>query len=291
MSVIFANPSTYSGEASRELYSKMLFSASTLEKGLITVMPNVKSKMALRKFELEGMIQDDSCDYTPSGNLVLSSRDLEVVGKKIQSEICIEDLETDWISRNLGRGHKGLPQLSFQESIIEKLTETVGLNVDTLIWSNIISKATADSATKKVSGATTITAANVIAEMEKAYNLIPNAILFTNSLVMYVGYDVLRAYTSALGTQSTNYRYDITAGVSNVTYKGIRVEPILGITANSRIVVAQTTNLFFGTDLQSDLQDFMIIDGQTIAKGRKLIVQGGFKAGANYAVSDEVVLY
>jgi len=59
--------STYAGEAASDYIAAALLSARTLDNQLITIKPNVKYKEVIQKLDVDGIIQDASCDFVTSG--------------------------------------------------------------------------------------------------------------------------------------------------------------------------------------------------------------------------------
>ena len=65
--------SSYSGEFSGKYIAASLLSADTLDKGLITVMPNVKFKSVIQKASTDDIVKDASCAFEPNqGTLTLT---------------------------------------------------------------------------------------------------------------------------------------------------------------------------------------------------------------------------
>ena len=58
--------STYAGEAAAGYIAAALLSANTLDKKLVTIMPNVKFKSVIQKLDVSGITQDASCDFVTS---------------------------------------------------------------------------------------------------------------------------------------------------------------------------------------------------------------------------------
>ncbi len=69
--------STYSGEAASGFIAAALLSANTLDKKLVSIMPNVKYKSVIQKLDVSGIVQDASCDFSTSGSVAISERILE----------------------------------------------------------------------------------------------------------------------------------------------------------------------------------------------------------------------
>ena len=72
--------SSYAGEFSGKYISAALLSASTLDKGLITVMPNVKYKSVLQVASYDDIVANAGCDYASSGTLTLTEKVIQPEG-------------------------------------------------------------------------------------------------------------------------------------------------------------------------------------------------------------------
>ncbi len=67
-------PATYAGEAASGYIAAALLSANTLDKKLVTIMPNVKFKSVIQKLSVSNLIQDASCDFTPASSASIAER-------------------------------------------------------------------------------------------------------------------------------------------------------------------------------------------------------------------------
>jgi len=65
--------STYAGEFSGKYIASALLSASTLDSGAISILPNVKFKSVIQKGATDDIVKDASCDFvTNQGTLTLT---------------------------------------------------------------------------------------------------------------------------------------------------------------------------------------------------------------------------
>jgi len=66
---------SYAGEFAGKYIAAALLSAPTIDKGGVTVMPNVKFKSVVKKVATDAnLIKDASCDFTPTGTVTLTER-------------------------------------------------------------------------------------------------------------------------------------------------------------------------------------------------------------------------
>ncbi len=68
---------TYAGEKASGFIAAALLSAPTLDKGGITVKPNVKFKSVMQKLAVGDIIADASCDFTATSTVTLTERYLQ----------------------------------------------------------------------------------------------------------------------------------------------------------------------------------------------------------------------
>ncbi|MBL4703719.1 MAG: hypothetical protein JKY54_04310, partial [Flavobacteriales bacterium] len=101
---------------------------------------------------------------------------------------------------------------------------------------------TADAAVNKVTGIT-LTAANIIAELNKIYDAIPDAILHKD-LVWAVPYQAEKLYKQAIG--AADYLNAGVVGDKPLDFLANDLSPVSGMPANT-IVVYDKKNFFFGT--------------------------------------------
>ena len=58
--------STYAGQFAGKYVASALLSAPTLDKGFITIKPNIKYKEVIKTVSTTGLITDATCDFTPT---------------------------------------------------------------------------------------------------------------------------------------------------------------------------------------------------------------------------------
>ena len=80
--------STYAGSFSGKYISAALLSAETLDKGLITVMPNVKYKSVLQVGSYNDIVANATCDYTASGTLTMTEKIIQPEEFQVNVDIC-----------------------------------------------------------------------------------------------------------------------------------------------------------------------------------------------------------
>ncbi len=276
--------STYSGEAASGFIAAALLSANTLDKKLVSIMPNVKYKSVIQKLDVSGIVQDASCDFTTSGSVAISERILEPKELQVNLQLCKQEFVDSWEALQLGFSAFDEIPKNFNDFLISYVGGKVAEATEQSIWqgTNIngqfLGFESALSASVAAGGAGavlaakdngtgaiisgSITSANVIAVLEDVVATIPATVYGKTDLVLYVGTGVAKAYQQspaggASGANGWNNQFNI--GEKPYNFNGIEIVLCPGMSA-SKIVAAQKSNLFFGTGLMSDFNEVRVLD-------------------------------
>lgn len=304
---ITINTNTYAGKFAMEYVAPMILDGKSISH--LTVKANIKNKLNITLASVpQNLIQNYSCSFSPTGTIALDEKTLEPKHLKVDYEACKTDLIQTWASEQMVAGalNNELPK-TFEDFLLDIIKKEVNLEIDETIWlgdeagsggiylskpyltkfNGFLKLAKADANTIKVTK-TAITPANVIAELTKVYNAIPDTIFNNPDLKFFVSRDVYRAYGVAQDSYiAGNSAYTINNSV-NYAFKGIELIPTNMGTGN--MFVAMKSNLHFGTDLESDLQSYKMIDFEVVGSDKVGVIMK-FLAGVQYAIAPEVVVY
>lgn len=133
-SLIF-NPNTYAGEEASGYISQALLGARSLDRGLLTLIPNVRKKATIRGLEQDVVFQDPSCAFSPEGNTTLDERYLSPVSLSVMYELCFKDLYQSWEAAQLsgGNGKGDIPE-DLGQFLISRMQEKINIGIERLIW-------------------------------------------------------------------------------------------------------------------------------------------------------------
>ena len=299
--------STYAGEFSGKYIAAALLSASTLDSGAISILPNVKFKSVIQKGATDDIVKDASCDFvTNQGTLTLTEAVLQPEEFQVNLELCKKDLHNSWEAAQMGYSAFDNLAPSFAEFVISHVAAKVADRTEKNIWSGatatsgqfdgFTAKLTADSDVNDVVG-TTVTAANVIAELGKVVDAIPTSVYGQEDLTLYVSSNVARAYIRALG----GFAATIGANGSDnkgtqwynggeLSFDGINIFVAKGL-ADNTMVAAQKSNLYFGTGILNDQNEVKVIDMSDIDGSQNVRVIMRFTAGVQHVFGGDIVLY
>jgi hypothetical protein len=301
---------TYAGEFSGKYIAAALLSAATLDAGAISILPNVKFKSVLQKGATDDIVKDASCNFvTNEGTLTLTEAILVPEEFQVNLEICKKDLHNSWEAAQMGYSAFDNLAPSFAEFVIAHVAAKVADRTEKNIWAGSTAtsgqfdgfgvKLLADATVHDVT-ATSVTAANVIAEMGAVVDsAVANApaILGQEDLTLYVSTNVAQAYIRSLGGFTATIGAN---GVDNkgtqwynggaLSFEGINIFVAKGLASN-RMVLAQKSNLYFGTGILNDQNEVKVIDMSDVDGSQNVRVIMRFTAGVQHIFGSDIVFY
>ena len=298
---------SYAGQFASKYISAALLSADTLDKGLIEILPNVNFKTTLQKVGTDAIVKDATCDFDATSTLTLTDRVLEVEPFQVNLQLCKKDYYDSWIGGQMGFSAYDSIPASFADFLIAHVASKTAQKIEQNIWngnaasagefSGFLSLMTADSDVIDVT-ATTVTAANVITELGKVVDAIPAALYGKEDLTIYVPQNVAKAYVRALGgfaaagvgANGLDNKGTMWYGSQDLYFDGIRVSMVNGLPSN-KMVVAQSSNLYFGTGLLNERNEVRVLDMADLDGSDNIRVILRFFAGVQYGIGSDVVLY
>jgi hypothetical protein len=300
---------TYAGEFAGKYIAAALLSAPTLDKGGITIMPNVKYKQVIKRVATDDIIRNASCDFDPTSSVTLTERVLQPESFQVNLQLCKSDFRSDWDAIQMGYSAFDTLPKSFADFLIAHAAEKVAAGMETSIWrgvnatagqfAGIMTQLTTDAtlpAAQEIAG-TTVDASNVIAQLGSIVDACPAAIYGKEDLTLYVSNNIYRAYVRALGgfaasgVGANGYDNKGTNQVLNDLYfDGVRIFMANGL-ANNTALLAQKSNLYFATGLLNDMNEVKVLDMGDIDGSQNVRVVMRFTADAKYGFASDVVTY
>jgi hypothetical protein len=327
----FTSPSTptYAGEAASGYIAAALLSANTLDKKLVTIMPNVKYRSVIQKLELSNLIQDASCNFEAVASASLSERYLTPDEFQVNLQLCKQTFVQSWEAMQLGFSAFDEIPKNFNDFLISYVGGNVAQAIETSIWQGQASTngqfdgfQTLLSASVNTAGATdvlparlagsgsaiisgSISSANVIQKLQSLVETIPTTVYGKQDLVIYIPTNVAKAYqlatagviptnttsTSGLTNVGANgYDNVFTIGSKPYNFNGIDLVLCPGM-SDSKMVAAQKSNLFFGTGLMSDQNEVKVIDMANIDGSQNYRIIMRYTAAVNFGIGQDIVYY
>jgi len=288
---------TYAGEKASGFISAALLSAPTLDKGGITVKPNVKFKSVMQKLAVGDVIANASCDFTATSTVTLTERYLQPEDFQVNLELCKKDFESDWLS--IEQGFSSFDELpsSFASYLIGHVAAKVAAKMEVNIWNGadsnagefdgLVALASADSDVIDVTESGATTASNIIERLGNVIDAVPSTIYGNEGLALYISQADARSYVRAQAALGYKDLYHV--GQTAMDFEGVKLFVANGLNSG-QIIAAEKENLFFGTGLQNDMNEVKLIDLADIDGSQNVRVVMRFSAGVNYAIGSEIVL-
>jgi len=290
---------SFAGDKASGFIAAALLSAPTLDKGGITVKPNIKYKQVMQKLSVGDIVADASCDFTATSSVTLTERYLQVKDFQVNLELCKADFESDWLS--IEQGFSSFDELpkSFAAYLIGHVAGKVASNVENNIWNGtgagkfdgLVNLMTADADVVDVvgpsAGAGGVTAANIIATLGDVVDAIPETIYGNEGLSIYISQADARSYVRAQAALGYKDLYHV--GQTEMDFEGVKLFVANGLSSGS-MVAGMKDNLFFGCGLQNDQNLVKLIDLADIDGSQNVRVVMRYSAAVQYAIGSELVL-
>ena len=301
---------TYAGESARKFISKSLLGANTLAQGGMVIKPNIKYKEVVKRFDTGDLLADATCDFAATGTSTQVERIIEPKELQINLQICKSDYASDWEAIEMGySAFDHLPK-TFADYLMSYVVAKAAAEVEVSLWSGasgtdgefggIETKIALDAnlpAAQEIAG-TTVTAANVVAQLRLITAQIPAALYGAENAFIYVSPIIHKAYvqhlagfgTSGLGAAGTNDQGSQWYNGSALSIDGVKLFLAKGMTAHYAIFSPQD-NLWFGTGLLSDQNEVKVLDMADKDGSKNVRVIMRFTADTQYGVAEDMVTY
>jgi hypothetical protein len=301
--------STYSGEFSAKYIAAALLSARTLDNGYITIMPNVKFKSVIQRIAVDSIVNDASCDFATSGTVALTERILEPKELQVNLSLCKQEFVDSWQAMQLGFSAFDTIPATFTDFLVSYVGGKVAEATETSIWqgnsatngqfqgiyNELSSSVTAGGVnapvTSSVSGS--ITSANVGTALAALIDAIPQTVYGKEDLLIYVPTNVVKAYQQFLagGAQGANgFNNQLNVGEKPLNFNGIEMAYCPGL-ASSACVIAQKSNLFFGTGLTSDYNEVKVLDMADLDGSQNFRVIMRYTADTVFGIGNDIAIH
>jgi len=292
--------SNFAGTAAGFYISAALAQANSLD--FLTMIENIKYKSNIQKMAGASLVADATCDFTAAGTLSLTEKVLEPKNLQVNVDLCKETLLSSWEALQMRAGAGAPPPASFDDYVISYMGEIIAEATEESVWKGTAVAGKFNGFVGAVTGlllpgvdgtvvqaagtVAAFSAANIIENLQTAVAAIPTAVLGKEDLHIYINQKSYRYYISAISTLGYVNAYNMNGDYLPV-FEGISIAPCNGMKDNE-IVVAEKSNLFFGTDLISDpsikLMDMAALDG---SDNMRLVAR--YSAGVQTGVGADIV--
>jgi hypothetical protein len=295
--------STFAGKAAGFYISAALKEANSLN--FLTLMENVRYKAVIQKMESGSELADATCDFTGAGTLTLTEAIIAPKDLQVNLEICSKNLIDSWESLEMRAGAGAPAPASFDDYLISHLAGRISQGVENAIWAGTTGAGSFLGLTTDTTGVLTVdttvvdvanaggagtayTAANIIANLQAGTAAIPSNIYTKEDLYIYMSPKSYRLYISAISTLGYVNAYSMN-GDYDAVFEGIKIAVCNGC-EDDKLVCAEKSNLFFGTNLIDDTTNITLLDMAPLNGSLNTRLIARFTGGVQVGIGADVVL-
>ena len=300
----FTTTSNYAGKAAGFYVSAALNQANSLD--FLTMIENIKYKSNIQKMAGSSLVKDASCDFTDAGTLALTENVLTPKNLQINLDLCKSTLLDSWEALQMRAGAGAPPPASFDDYVISYMGEIIANGVEASVWSGAAATAgefegfltgttgifAVDGTVQTSTASGAYTAANIIANLQTltadmATDI--SAVLRKDDLHIYMSPKTYALYVSAVSTLGYVNAYNMNGDYAPV-FEGYKIAVCNGM-ANDQLVAAEKSNLFFGTDLISDIDgpSIKLLDMAALDGSDNMRLVARYSGGVQVGIGADIV--
>ena len=296
----FTTTSNFAGKAAGFYIAAALKEAKSLD--FLTTIENIKYKSNIQRMAGSSVVVDATCDFTDAGTLALTEKVLEPKNLQINLDLCKSTLLDSWEALQMRAGAGAPPPASFDDYVISYMGEIIANATEDSIWTgtNVAGKFNGflgavtglllpgvDGTVVQDAAAGAYTAATIIAELQGAVASIPTTTLGKDDLHIYMSQRTYQYYISAVSTLGYVNAYNMN-GSYEPMFEGYKIAPCNGM-AENELVIAQKSNMFFGTDLLSDATRIQLMDMAQLDGSDNMRLVARYSAGVQTGTGADIV--
>jgi hypothetical protein len=275
---------------------------------LVTVQGGIKYAATINRLSTAITGQAGACGWNTAGTTTLDQRTITVCDIKINEAICLNDLENYYTSVMMNPGSYNT-EIPFEQLFAENKRDQIMALVEDLIWKGDTAEGTGNldlcdglitlftagiTASSSAYGTYSISglAGEIVDKVDAMIADLNVNVIDAEDLHLFMGYAEYRTYAKALrdanlfhytGAENQGQDFSQIHPGTNV-----RVIAVRGLNNTNRFVLTPASNIYVGTDLLSDAEDFKIFYSQDNDEVRFL---AKWKLGVQVAYLEHVVFY
>lgn len=320
------DPSTYAGEAADFFVAPAILGADTLANNWATSLSGIQNKAVVSGASVANPIVGASCDFPDNDNVTVDERVLTLTDLAVGETLCRGTILPTWQGMTGARDSMPWSNDSFRNFVVATVAAKVAENVEIGIWRGGLTagqkgflsndgtfNAAADLAAGTLAGATavdiaSITAANAIAQFNLVYTKMAEttpAVLSKPDVAFYVSPKTYALYCQQLAGLGAAVSHDGATTVTgsgqginnlgtaqafnNIGFMGIPIY-VSGGVFDDAIVMTQVSNLFVGSNLQTDYTQARYIDAWQYDGSDNVKISMRFGLGTQSGIASEAVV-
>lgn len=286
-----------------EFYSKAYISEEIA--GNYRTLPGVKYKTKIANILFDAnLLKASTCAWN-AGTDVLNAIEIDVCSVTARAQLCQFDIEQAFISQWLAKGSgAAIDPAAFMAYYFDEMSKHIAANIESIRWkgnatinpTGILELCTGYEAKLCASAdvvqiaSIAVTASNVIAEMQKVFNALPNTLKGrTKDLRFYVSSNVGASFLQAafaLGNANIIAVNDAIA----LNFAGIKIVVAQGMSDNT-MVLTLPGNLIYAFDGENDSKALKTVNLTESVNEPIIRTRADIKIGFYLANESEIVFY
>lgn len=305
MSLNLTNLNAWTDEHAMDLIKEAVLKGRTAD--LITVQGGIKHAATINRLSTSIVGQAGACGWNPSGTTTLDQRTITVCDIKINEAICLNDLEEYYTSVMMNPGSYNT-EIPFEQLFSENKRDQIMALVEDLVWRGntassgnlalctgfgvLFDGAIATTASNGGTYAVASLATDIVDKVDEMIGKLNPNVIDAEDLHIFMSYADYRTYAKAL--RDANLFHYTGAENQGLDFSqvhpgtNVRVIAVRGLNGANRWLLSQASNLYLGTDLLNDAEDFRIFYSQDNDEVRFL---SKWKQGVQVAYLENVVWY
>lgn len=287
---------SYDGALAGELLVNAFLANDSMQ--YVTVRSDIAYKEKVRRLLNSISIAAQTCDFTPTGTVTIDERTITLEGFQVQDQLCKKDFIADWTARTAQNG--GLDG-TIQNAVADTIALQIAAETERIMWSGVnanageydgfVTLAAADGDVNDVASPVTLTSGNIIAKIELLLAEVPTAVEnSTEKPLLYMNKKTFHLYRQANAAAGNGW-YTYAGPAVPASFMGIYDIAICPGMPDNTMIVAQKSNLWFGTNKLSDMNSIKIKDMSEVTLDDTVRFSVKFFAGCQYGWGNEIALY
>lgn len=286
---------TYAGQAADGYIQAAFLSNESVNN--LTVKTNIPYKQVIRRItDNASAFSGQTCTFTPTGTVTLNERVITLVPLALQRELCKTSFLADWEALAAQNGDID----TTADALVVTMAGVIGQINETMVWQGTAGTGAyagfetlmlADATVIAVADPENVTASNVVAKIALVVAACPLRVRrATEKPLIYVASNVAEAYRVAQATLGNNNLYHSGAAISMTWLGQYQIVECPGM-SDDTMVMAQKSNLWFGTNTMEGWSNIQVIDMEPVNADKSVRFSADFFGAVQYGFGNEIVLY
>ena len=300
----FTTTSNFAGKAAGFYIAAALKEAKSLD--YLTSIENIKYKSNIQRMDATVTpVAAATCDFSDAGTLALTEKVLEPTNLQINLDLCKATLLDSWEAMQMRAGAGAPPPASFEDYVISYMGEIIAQSTENSTWQGVVAGGDftgflgavvgyllpgVDGDVIQSSATGAYTAGNIITNLQTATSDLASnipAVLGKEDLHIYMNNKTYSVYISAVSTLGYVNAYNMNGDYEPV-FEGYKIAVCPGMPDNE-LVIAEKSNMFFGTDLLSDATRIALMDMAKLDGSDNMRMVCKYSAGVQTGVGADIL--